>query len=103
MLLCFLVAQMLASPLADSYPHVGALLAILLLASLAAGARYVANRTRDRLVGIPIAAIWLVTRMLEALASNQHVYAHLSPIAGLALSCAILWAILDRFDSMPRV
>src|SRR5271156_2374751 len=95
MLLCLLVAQMLASPLADSHPHLGGVLALVLLASLVAGASYMANRRIVRLVVIPIAGMWLVTRILEALSNSQHVYAHLSPIAGLALSCSILWAILD--------
>src|SRR5271170_1243075 len=103
MLMCAFVAQVLASPLADSHPRIGGVLAIVLLASLVAGASYMANRRIVHVVVIPIAAIWVLARTLEALGNSRHFYAHLSPIAGFALSCSILWAILDRFDSIPRV
>jgi len=101
--MCAFVAQVLASPLADSHPRIGGVLAIVLLASLVAGASYMANRRIVHVVVIPIAAIWVLARTLEALGNSRHFYAHLSPIAGFALSCSILWAILDRFDSIPRV
>jgi hypothetical protein len=32
----------------------------------------------------------------------RHIFIHLAPIAGLALSCAVLWAILDRFDTIKQ-
>jgi hypothetical protein len=103
LLMCAFVAQVLASPLADKSPHIGGLLAFCLLVLLLIGAAYMANKRIVRLVVVPFAAIWLVARALEAFGDSHRMYAHLAPVAGLGLSCAILWAILNRFDSVPQV
>ncbi len=97
------VAQMLASPLADGHPLIGGLLALTLMVQIFAGASYMANRRIVRFVAIPVAGIWLVARLLEAFTDPRHFYAHLAPIAGFLLSCSVLWAILDRFDRVPRI
>jgi len=100
--MCAFVAQMLASPVADSRPHLGWLLALALLFILFAGASYMANRRIIRLVVFPVAGLWVVARFLEAFADSSHTYTHLAPAAGLAFSCAVLWAIMDHFDSITR-
>ncbi len=103
LLMCAFVAQILASPVADNDPHIGALLALVLLATLLFGASYLANRRIVRLLAIPVGAIWVVARALEAFGDHRHIYTQLAPVAGLALSCAVLWAILNRFYSIPLV
>ena len=67
------------------------------------GASYMARRKLVRLVVLPISGLWLIARGLEAFCDSRHAYAHLAPIAGLALSVSILWAIFDRFNSVPRI
>src|SRR5277367_235873 len=97
------VAEIVASPLADSHPRAGGLLALTLMVLIVAGASYMANRRILKHVAIPVAGAWLVARLLEAFADPRHVYAHLAPIAGFMLSCSVLWAILDRFDRVPKI
>jgi Ion channel len=103
LLTCAFVSQMLLAPLADRDPRIGGVLALVLLLLLFVGARHLTNMKIVRRVVIPSAGIWLVARALEAFGNSSHFYAHLAPIAGLGLSCAILWAILDRFESIPMV
>src|SRR5580704_3258499 len=103
LLMCAFIAQMLAQPLADENPHIGGVLALLLMLLLLVGASYMANRRIVRFVAAPLAGIWLIARALEAFGDSSHMYTHLAPVAGLALSCAILWAILNRFNSVPTV
>jgi Sec-independent protein secretion pathway component TatC len=102
LLMCAFIAQMLLSPLADNRPHAGWLLALALLALIMAGASYMANRRVIRLVVFPLTGLWLAARTLEAFGGNRHISTHLAPVAGLALSCAVLWAILDRFDTIRQ-
>ncbi len=97
------VAEMLLSPLGDGHPLAGGFLALTLVVIIFAGASYMANPRIVRYVAVPVAGIWLVTRVLEAFANSRHFYAHLSPIAGFVLSCSVLWAILDRFDRVPEI
>jgi hypothetical protein len=51
---------------------------------------------------LPLAALWIVARLVEAFAPG-HSYSHIAPVTGVLLSCAVLWAILDRFNSIPAV
>jgi hypothetical protein len=101
--MCAFVAQMLASPLTDSHPYIGWALAATLFLLILAAVSYLANRRIAHLLVLPLAGLWLVARALEAFTSGGHIYAHLAPLAGLALSCAFLWAILDRFGSIPQI
>jgi hypothetical protein len=94
-----LVAEMLASPLADSHPRAGVLLGLTVLLMLLAGIGHFANRSVVRRVVLPVAGIWMITRLIEALANPHEPYANLSPVVGLMFSCSILWAIFDHFDS----
>jgi len=94
-----LVAEMLASPLADSHPRVGVLLGFAVLLLVLAGVGHFANRLVVRRVVLPVAGIWMITRIIEAFGNPHKPYAHLSPVAGLALSGSILWAMFDHFHS----
>jgi hypothetical protein len=102
-LLCGLAAQIVISPLADSHRAVGALLAVFTLLLLLIGATYIANRQLVCFVGLPIAAVWLAARALEAFGDGDRLYTHLAPVTGLALSCSVLWALLRRFQSLHFV
>ena len=103
LLTCAFVAQMLASPLADRDPHIGGILAFILVVIMLLGASYMADRRVVRMLVIPLIGIWLIARILEAAGNSRHVYAHLAPVAGLALSCGVLWALIDHFDRLPTV
>ncbi len=94
-----LVAEMLASPLADSRPRVGALLGFVVLLLVLAGVGHFANRLVVRRIVLPVAGIWMITRIIEAFGNPHEPYANLSPVVGLAFSCSILWAIFDHFHS----
>jgi Ion channel len=97
-----LVADMAVSPVADFHPHVGALLAGLIWLVIIAAAHYMAGRRVVRWAILPIAALWAIARLLEAFASPAHFYARMAPPMGLALSCALLWGILERSTRASR-
>jgi hypothetical protein len=98
-LMCSLVAEMLASPLADTHPRVGALFGVTVLVMVLAGISQIANRKIVRRIVMPVAVLWMITRLLEAFCNRCEAYAELSPVVGLVFSCSILWAILDHFRS----
>jgi Ion channel len=102
LLMWALTAEILVSPAADQHPRAGALLAVFLFLGVLAAATFMANRRIVRLIVIPIAGVWLAARAWEEFGDPRYVYAHLAPIAGLALSISTLWAIFDRFNSVPR-
>jgi hypothetical protein len=91
--------EMLASPLADSHPRVGALLGVATLLMVLAGVGHFANRLVVRRVVLPVAGIWMIARIIEAFGNRHEPYANLSPVVGLAFSCSVLWAMLDHFQS----
>ena len=53
--MCALVAEMLASPLADSHPRAGALLGLTVLLMVLGGIGHFANRSVVRRVVLPVA------------------------------------------------
>lgn len=97
-----LVAEMLASPLADTHPRAGVLLGLAVLLLLLAGIGHMANRTIVRRTVVPVAALWMITRIIEAFGNRREAYANLSPMVGLVFSCSILWAIFAHFHSEVR-
>jgi len=103
LLLCALIAQIVASPLADSYPLCGALLAAFVLLLLLIRASYISTGRTVQFVGLALAGIWIVARGLEAFGNSHRIYAHFAPVAGLGLSCAVLWVLLNRFHSLRVV
>jgi voltage-gated potassium channel len=103
LLMWALIGQMIASPAADYHPLIGAGLAVLVLVFLLAGLTYMGSRKILLRLVLPITAFWLVARLIEAFVSRTHWYANLAPIFGLMLSCSILWAIFERFNSSPQI
>ncbi len=97
-----LIAEMLASPLADTHPRVGALLGFVVLMMVFAGIGQIANPARVRRVVLPVAGIWMIARLIEAFGNPHEPYANLSPVVGLLFSCSILWAMFDHFRSEFR-
>jgi hypothetical protein len=98
-LMWLLIILTLIGPVADSYPHVGAAMAILILASVIAGARLPANRKIVVRLVFPVSALWIVVRLLEAFGNRPEFYNLLAHGVGLLLSCTILWGILGRLES----
>ncbi|MGO8986714.1 MAG: ion channel [Terriglobales bacterium] len=94
-----LVVEMLASPLADTHPRAGVLLGLAVLCIVVSGIRYMAGRGIVRSIVLPLAGIWMVTRIGEAFGNRRELYANLSPFVGLIFSCSVLWAIFDHFHS----
>jgi len=101
LILTALVIEMLVSPAADYHPHIGAVLAAFVWLVIVAAANYLASRELVRWVVLPLAGVWAFARLLEAFAGG-HLYSHLAPLAGLALSCSILWGIFERAHRVPR-
>ncbi len=93
-----LVAEMLASPLADSHPRTGVLLGFGVLLMVITGIGAIADRMVIHRTVIPIAIVWMIARSLEAFV-HPCPYANLAPIVGLAFSCSVLVAIFDHFRS----
>jgi voltage-gated potassium channel len=103
LLLAALIAAMLFSPLIDDHPHIGGVAAIIQLVLLIIGVVHLADLKIVRRVVVPVGLIWLVARLVEDFGDPRHSYTHLAPLAGLALSCAILWGLLRRFGSVSKV
>jgi Ion channel len=97
------VLQMIISPLADRNPHLGALLAIALFLMILVSGSYMVDRRIVFFAVFPFLLVWLVARGLEAFGDTRFFYAHMGPLAGFALSCAVLWVILERFARLPQV
>jgi hypothetical protein len=79
LLVCALVAEMVVSPVADYHPYIGALLAVSVGLVVLAAACFMANRKIIKLVVLPIAAVGLVARLVEAFAGRQHADARWAP------------------------
>jgi len=90
------VAEMLISPAVDYRPHVGALLAAGMWLVVILAVRYMAGRSLVRFAILPLAAVWVAARLLEAFGDGTHFYSRMAPVAGLALSFALLWGISER-------
>ena len=99
---CALVAEMIVSPAADYHPHFGAVLAGLIWLVIILAACYLASHDLVRRVILPLAGLWALARLLEAFGNPQHLYSRLAPLAGLALSCALLWGIVERGQRVLR-
>jgi hypothetical protein len=97
-----LIGLTLAAPVADNHRHAGGILGLVALCILLAGINAVGNRRIIRRAVFPIAAVWAVARALEVFGKWQH-DVQLSHVAGLALSCSIVWAIFDHFRSAPQL
>jgi Ion channel len=103
LLVWILVATIIATPLARWHPLIGTAIDALALGVILLGSGYFGNIRIIRNVASPLAALWALTRVIDTIAEMRHLDLQLAPIVGLSLSCAILWALLDRFDRAPRV
>lgn len=103
LLLVALIAAMLSSPLIDHHPRIGGVVAIIQLLLLIVGVLHLADLKIIRRVVVPVGLIWLFARLVEDFGDPHHSYTHLAPLAGLALSIAILWGLLRRFGSVAKV
>ncbi len=61
-----------------------------------------ANASVARRLVLPVAAFWMITRIIEAFGDRSTPYANLSPVVGLVFSCLILWAIFEHFQTPSR-
>jgi Ion channel len=100
--MCALIAEMLASPLADSHPRAGAVLGLAVLLMVLAGISQMANRRIVCRAVLPLAGLWMIARIVEAFGNRHEINANLSPVAGLLFSCSILWAVFAHFRSEFR-
>jgi voltage-gated potassium channel len=103
LLLAALIVAMLSSPLMDHDRHIGGVAAIIELLLLIVGVLHLADLKVVRRVVLPVGILWLFARLVEAFGDPRHAYTHLAPLAGLALSCAILWGLFRRFGSIAKV
>jgi voltage-gated potassium channel len=103
LLLAALIVAMLSSPLMDHDRQIGGVAAIIELLLLIVGVLHLADLKVVRRVVLPVGILWLFARLVEAFGDPRHGYTHLAPLAGLALSCAILWGLFRRFGSIAKV
>ena len=97
-----LVAEVIISPAADYHPHFGAVLAALILLVIVTAASYLARHRFVHLVVMPVAGLWALARLFEAFGNPHHLYSQLAPLAGLTLSCTLLWGIVERGHRVLR-
>jgi voltage-gated potassium channel len=98
-LMWLIIAETLASPIADHYPHIGAVMALIIVLGVLLGARLsVSKKIVIRLV-LPLSGLWILARLAEGFMNGQHIYNLVSHSVGLMLSCAILWALFDRLHT----
>src|SRR5580704_12170198 len=98
-LMGLLIAETLASPVADRYPHIGAAMALIIVLGVLLGARLSANKKIVIRVVLPLSGLWILARLAEGLSDGEHIYNLVSHSVGLTLSCAILWALFDRLHT----
>jgi Ion channel len=97
-LMWVLIAETLASPLADSRPHIGVALALVVLISVLLGARLPVNRKIVIRAAVPVAGLWILARVLEGFSDRPYLFNVLSHCLGFTLSCLILLAIFERLN-----
>jgi hypothetical protein len=93
------IAETLASPVADRYPHIGAAMALIIMLGVLLGARLAVSKKIVVRVVLPLSGLWILARLAEGLSDGQHIYNLVSHSVGLMLSCAILWALFDRLHT----
>jgi hypothetical protein len=98
-----LVATIIATPLAGWHPLIGTAIDFLALVVILTGSGYFGNVKIVRRVAFPLAALWALARVIDAIAQMRHVDLQVAPVVGLALSCTILWALLAHFGRSSHV
>lgn len=99
LLMWLTIAMTVAAPAADSHPHIGAAMALIILCSVLLGARLTASKKIVTRVALPVSGLWILARLLEGLTDRPFFYNFLAHVVGLILSCAILWAIFRRLGT----
>jgi hypothetical protein len=84
-LMWLLIAVTVAAPVADSYPHIGAAMALVILGSVVAGAMLSANKKIIVRVVFPVSGLWILVRLLEGFGARPHFYNFLAHVFGLVL------------------
>ena len=103
LLMWILIGVILASPIVDSHPRVGAAVAAVGLLSVLFGASLAGNPKIVSKVAIPLSGIWMLARLLEEFGDGRHPHNDLAHAAGLAVSCTLLWALFDRIRDPHQV
>jgi hypothetical protein len=103
LLMWALLVLTLVSPLADFRPRLGAVLTAAYLVCVIAGAECWGNKKIILRLALPLAGLWIIARLLEELGDGSRPYDHAAHFVGLALSCAILWAVFDRIGSKSQL
>jgi hypothetical protein len=98
-LMWLVIAETLASPLADRYPHIGAAMALIIVLGVLLGARLSVSKKIVIRVVLPLSFLWILARLAEGFSNGEHIYNLVSHAVGLTLSCAILWALFDRLHT----
>jgi hypothetical protein len=98
-LMWLIIAETVASPIADRYPHIGAAMALIIVLGVLLGARLSVSKKIVIRVVLPLSGLWILARLAEGFGNGQHIYNLVSHSVGLTLSCAILWAIFDRLQT----
>jgi hypothetical protein len=93
------IAETLASPLADRYPRIGAAMALIIVLGVLLGARLAVSKIIVIRVVLPLSGFWILARLAEGFSNGQSIYNLVSHSVGLMLSCAILWALFDRLNT----
>jgi voltage-gated potassium channel len=93
------IAETLASPLADRYPRIGAAMALIIVLGVLLGARLAVSKIIVIRVVLPLSGLWILARLAEGFSNGQSIYNLVSHSVGLMLSCAILWALFDRLNT----
>src|ERR1700678_694935 len=98
-LMWLVIAETLASPLADRYPRIGAAMALIIVLGVLLGARLAVSKIIVIRVVLPLSGFWILARLAEGFSNGQSIYNLVSHSVGLMLSCAILWALFDRLNT----
>lgn len=99
LLLGLVIATILASPAVDSHPHFATVMAMFTVGSVLFAARITASRQSTIRVVLSVLGVWFLARLLEAVLAPAPAVGFAAHVAGLALSCTILWAISQRLGT----
>ena len=97
-----LAVIILVSPAADNHPYIGGLLVLPVLAIILAMAGFRRHRGIRNLV-LPAAGLWALARLADAFGTDAYLHIHVAPVAGLLLSCMVLWIVLDLFEHATEI
>lgn len=100
LLLLYFVLMLVISPLADQDRHAAFVIAVLVALALLAGVSYMARGRIVSFIVLPIAGVWFIARWIEIYTDERY---HVAPVIGLVLCGAVIWGIVSRFGTVPRI